>query len=129
MDMRFHQSGRQGFLIGERVIFDTLNDQLFTADCEGPVSVLAPLHARVLWHFANHPRMLLPRRQIFDQCWNVYGMEVCDNSLNQAVHKLRDAFHVVDPASIYIKTVPRIGYALLAEIRPWAERCVGTCDP
>jgi DNA-binding winged helix-turn-helix (wHTH) protein len=124
MDMNFRHSGRQGFVIGEHIVFDTLNDQLISVQGEGPVAMLKPVHTRVLWHFVNHPRVLLPRRELFDQCWREYGMEVCDNSLNQVVHALRDAFHMIDPASSYIKTVPRIGYALLAETRPWEERWV-----
>lgn len=122
MDRPVCYPGRHGFVIGERIVFNTLNDLLASVQQDGPVLTLKPVHTRVLRHFVDHPRIVLTRRQLFDQCWREYGMEVCDNSLNQVVHALRDAFQTVDPSFSYIRTVPRIGYALTAEVRPWEER-------
>jgi DNA-binding winged helix-turn-helix (wHTH) protein len=112
----FH--GGRGFAIGKDVVFDVLNDRLVRAGQDGYQVQLKPVASRLLQQFVGAPRTVVGRRQLLDQNWRAYGMEVCENSLNQAIHTLREAFQEIDPAGLYIKTIPRIGYALVVDAQP-----------
>lgn len=79
-------------------------------------ALLKPIASRLLLIMCHHPRMVLRRQFLVNALWQSEGMVVSDNSLNQAVCHLRDGFTQVDPEGIYIKTLPRIGYALLASV-------------
>jgi DNA-binding winged helix-turn-helix (wHTH) protein len=118
---RIFSQEQRGFVLGQRVVFDALNERLFTYSRFDSVLRLAPLDVRILLQFVHAPQTLLRRQALFDQGWRQYGMEVCENSLNQVVHSLREAFRAIDPASGYIKTLPRLGYVLTATVQPWQE--------
>ncbi|WP_455285761.1 winged helix-turn-helix domain-containing protein [Cupriavidus necator] len=79
-------------------------------------AMLKPIASRLLLILCHHPRMVLRRQFLAHALWHSEGMVVSDNSLNQAICHLRDGLAQVDPAGIYIKTLPRIGYALLASV-------------
>jgi diguanylate cyclase (GGDEF)-like protein len=111
----YHQ-GEQ-FVLNDRWLFDVEQDRLLdlTGQCTG--TVLKPVAARLLAIMMRTPRTVLRRRQLFDEGWRRFGFEVCDNSLNQVVCTLRNTFESLHPGHPYIKTIPRIGYCLLAEVR------------
>lgn len=119
MDSVFGHSGQLAFLIGTSVVFDVPHSTLRSPGNPASVISLKPVGARVLSHFAEAPRTALSRQCMLDHNWRRFGMEVTENTLNQVVHALRAAFHEVDPATDYIRTIPRIGYALLTDVRPW----------
>ncbi|WP_455285574.1 winged helix-turn-helix domain-containing protein [Cupriavidus necator] len=79
-------------------------------------AILKPIASRLLLIMCHHPRMVLRRQFLVNALWQSEGMVVSDNSLNQAVCHLRDGFTKIDPNGFYIKTLPRIGYALLASV-------------
>jgi DNA-binding winged helix-turn-helix (wHTH) protein len=111
------QSGRN-YAIGEDVVFDVLNDRLVRVGRDTHHVQLKPVAARLLQQFVDAPRTVVGRRQLLDRNWRAYGMEVCENSLNQAIHTLREAFQAIDPDHLYLKTIPRIGYALVVDVQP-----------
>ncbi|WP_455289000.1 winged helix-turn-helix domain-containing protein [Cupriavidus necator] len=79
---------------------------------------LKPVTARLLLHFAKAPRSLLRRQELIDAAWRQAGLGIHENSLNQTIHDLRNAFSRLDPGRTYIKTVPRLGYVLLSSVEP-----------
>jgi diguanylate cyclase (GGDEF)-like protein len=111
----------QQFVLNERWLFDATHGRL--ADLEGRVETvtLQPVATRILSLFVQAPRIVQRRRQLLDDGWRAFGFEVCENSLNQVIHMLRSAFGQLDPNKAYLRTVPRIGYCLLADVRPAGE--------
>jgi DNA-binding winged helix-turn-helix (wHTH) protein len=104
---------REQFILNGRWLFDVESDQL--TELENRIAGV-PVTVRVLALLARAPQTVLRRRQIFDDGRRSFGFEVCDNSLNQVIHSLRGTFDGLDPGRPYIKTVPRIGYCLLAHV-------------
>jgi diguanylate cyclase (GGDEF)-like protein len=111
----------QQFVLNERWLFDATHGRL--ADLEGRVETvtLQPVATRILSLFIQAPRTVQRRRQLLDDGWRAFGFEVCENSLSQVIHMLRSAFEQLDPDKPYLRTVPRIGYCLLADVRPAGE--------
>jgi diguanylate cyclase (GGDEF)-like protein len=106
------------FVLNERWLFDVAQDQLTDLQRHSPGITLQPVAARILALFVQAPRVVHRRRQLLDDGWRAFGFEVCENSLNQVMCTLRSTFEAIDPTRTYIRTVPRIGYCLLAEVRP-----------
>lgn len=105
------------FIINDRLLFDCKTDLLIDLHDRSRCLQLKPVAARLLRFFATSPRIVVRRRQLFDSGWRAFGFEVCDNSLNQVICALREAFTELMPGEAYIKTVPRIGYCLQADVR------------
>jgi DNA-binding winged helix-turn-helix (wHTH) protein len=95
------------FVVGEFTLED-IND------ANRKVS-LKPVTARVLSLLAREPNRVFHRRELLDEGWRAFGFEVGENSLNQVISSLRTAFSELDPKRPYIRTIPRIGYALTAD--------------
>lgn len=90
----------------------------------GWVSV-KPRTMAVLTYLAQHPGQVCPRRDIMDTVWG--NAEVSDDVLNQAIRQLREAFDDDPRHPLFIETIPRGGYRLVADVeaastrahRPW----------
>lgn len=108
---------REQFILNNRWLFDVEQDQLIDLESHISSTTLKPVAARLLALLARSPQVLLRRRQLLHDGWNSFGFEVCENSLNQVIHALRETFEALHPGHPYIKTVPRIGYCLLADVR------------
>jgi DNA-binding winged helix-turn-helix (wHTH) protein len=120
MDKIFNQK-HDVFIIGQCVGFDTGHDRLFTFVGFGPTVRLTSMEIRILLQFVRAPQTLLRRETLFNEGWRRYGMDVCEDSLNQIVYSLREAFCTIVPASSYIKTLPHVGYVLNAPVRSGQE--------
>jgi hypothetical protein len=70
----------------------------------------------LLTAFAHHPGQVLSKRRLLDLVWS--DVTVGDASLTVAVGELRDALgdHLEQP--VYIETIPRRGYRLIAPVTP-----------
>jgi diguanylate cyclase (GGDEF)-like protein len=106
------------FVLNGRWLFDAAQDRLTDLERHFPDIPLKPVAARILALLVHVPRVAQGRRQLLDAGWRAFGFEVCENSLNQVICTLRVAFETIDPNRTYIRTVPRIGYCLLADVRP-----------
>jgi DNA-binding winged helix-turn-helix (wHTH) protein len=109
------------FIFNDRLLFDCRQDLLTDLHDRSRYLQLKPISARLLRLMAASPRTVLGRRQLFDMGWRAFGFEVCDNSLNQVICALREAFAELAPGGTWIKTIPRIGYCLLADVRPMID--------
>lgn len=110
-------TGHEQFVLNGRWLFDTGQNQLVSLYDSQASVVLPPVCVRVLTVLVSSPQTLVQRRRLFHDAWRVYGFEVCENSLNQVIKTLRGIFETLEPGRAYIKTYPRIGYSLIADVR------------
>ncbi|MCB1773356.1 MAG: winged helix-turn-helix domain-containing protein, partial [Gammaproteobacteria bacterium] len=75
---------------------------------------LEPRHADLLSHFAAHAGEVLSADDIIEHVWN--RQVVTDQSVYQAIAKLRRAVGDNANAPSYIETVPKRGYRLIAAV-------------
>jgi DNA-binding winged helix-turn-helix (wHTH) protein/TolB-like protein/Tfp pilus assembly protein PilF len=75
---------------------------------------LEPKAMALLVYLARHVGSTLSREQLFEAIWP--GVIVSDDTLTQAVTKLRKAFGDNARKPCYIETVPKIGYRLCAPV-------------
>lgn len=108
------------FILNERWVFDETADRLSDLSGVKATLLLKPIVARLLARMVRAPGEVLPRRRLFDEVWRRYGFEVCDNSLNQAICSLRTLLGELGAGAPTIRTLPRIGYALLADVTSWS---------
>lgn len=115
VDMRFECS--QQYVLNDRWLFSFMQETLVDLDGHMPVTVVKPVVARMLVVLAHSPNMVLHRQRLLDEGWRAFGFEVCENSLNQVICSLRKTFEVLEPGRVFIRTIPRIGYCLLANVQ------------
>jgi TolB-like protein/DNA-binding winged helix-turn-helix (wHTH) protein len=96
--------------IGEWLVEPALN-QLSAA---GKTSKLEPKAMAVLCYLANRPGQVVTREALLSAIWP--GVIVGDDSLTQAVIKLRKALGDVAESPAYIQTIPKGGYRLVATV-------------
>ena len=83
---------------------------------DGGEFALEPRVMDVLCALADEAGTVLPRRTLIDRVWKVaHGG---DESLTRAISLLRKVFRAGDANTVYVKTVPRRGYVLLADVSP-----------
>ena len=75
---------------------------------------LEPLTMQVLLLLLDSGGKVVTRAELFEQCWG--GGIAGDDSLNQAVAKLRRTAAQVAPGLFEIETIPRTGYRLTGEL-------------
>lgn len=80
---------------------------------EGPELTLRPKAFALLRHLLDHPGLLQGRPALLEALWP--GLAVTDDSLTQCVSDIRHALG--DRAAAVLRTVPRRGYVLTAEVR------------
>jgi DNA-binding winged helix-turn-helix (wHTH) protein len=103
-------------VLNGRWYLDAENNQLIDLQGRSAAATLSPRAVRLLMLFAETPNTVIGRRKLFDEGWRQFGFEVCDNSLNQVICSLREAFRGFGADAPGIKTVPRIGYCLTARV-------------
>lgn len=111
-------AGQHRFLIKKHVAFDMPSGHLSCLHDRTHVAQLEPDAIHVLLQFVNKPRTVLRSQDMLDAVCQRDGVDT-RNSLDQIMHSLCEAFYTIDAASCYIWKVPRIGYALTAEVRLW----------
>ena len=83
---------------------------------------LEPRLMRLLVLLAKTPKQLVGKDDIIDTVWQ--GLSVTDESLSQAVSKLRKLLDDDPDAPIYIETIRKKGYRLLVSAKPANHRTV-----
>jgi DNA-binding winged helix-turn-helix (wHTH) protein/tetratricopeptide (TPR) repeat protein len=95
----------------EGFLLDTVRGTLLSP--AGAEIFLRPKAFALLLHLLQQPGRLMGREELLDALWP--GMVVTDDSLTQCISDLRKAFG--ESASAVLRTVPRRGYILSAEVR------------
>ena len=75
---------------------------------------------RVLVYLAEHPGEVVSIDALLDAAWA--GVNVSSDSVYQAVASLRRLLGDDPKQPAYIATVPRLGYQMVAEVKPWEDR-------
>jgi adenylate cyclase len=107
------QSARRGderLQVGDWLVEPALN-QLSTA---GKTTKLEPKAMALLCYLADRSGQVVTREALLAAIWP--GVVVGDDSLTQAVIKLRKALGDVADAPTYIQTIPKRGYRLVATV-------------
>lgn len=105
-------------LIDEKLVFDEDNFLLFRVDYadEEPLR-LGAIASRCLALLLRSSGVVVRKRELMDEAWGQYGLEVTDNSLAQVIRQLRLALEKLQPDHEFIQTLPRIGYKLSDSVR------------
>jgi TolB-like protein/DNA-binding winged helix-turn-helix (wHTH) protein/Flp pilus assembly protein TadD len=80
---------------------------------------LEPKVMALLTHLAGHAGQTVSREQLFEALWP--GLVVSDDTLTQAVIKLRKALGDSAKNARYIQTIPKRGYRLTAPVELFTE--------
>ncbi|WP_047909327.1 winged helix-turn-helix domain-containing protein [Pandoraea faecigallinarum] len=91
-------------------------DNVFISAGMGRAFPVAPVASRLMLFLCCHPNLIVKRKDIFQAVWEDFGFEVSQGSINQTIFVLRSTLDDVGVGSRCIRTVPRIGYCLLAEV-------------
>src|SRR5438128_9784833 len=101
---------RERLRVGNWTVEPALN-QLSAA---GKTVKLEPKAMAALIHLAERPGQVVSREALLSAIWP--GVVVGDDSLTQAVIKLRKALGDVAESPAYIQTIPKRGYRLVAKV-------------
>jgi cholera toxin transcriptional activator len=105
------------FILAERFTFIPNNNSLIDQENEDEVIRLGTNESRILLMLAQHPNEVIQRNELHDFVWRKQGFEVDDSSLTQAISTLRKMLKDSTKSPRYIKTVPKRGYQLIAEVQ------------
>jgi TolB-like protein/DNA-binding winged helix-turn-helix (wHTH) protein len=86
---------------------------------EGETIRLEARTLRLLLCLAEHPGEIVSVDALLDQVWT--GVNVSSDSVYQAVASLRRMLGDDSRQSVYIATVPRLGYRMVATVEPWVD--------
>ncbi|WP_345817798.1 winged helix-turn-helix domain-containing protein (plasmid) [Paraburkholderia sp. PREW-6R] len=117
------------FELNGQWIFDEMTGSIGRTDDPCLAVCLKPIDARILGVLVRNPLYTFSRQRLFDEGWRCYGFEVCENSLNQVICSLRASFARLGPLAPTIRTVPRIGYCLVADVTHEASVPAGASTP
>src|SRR6185295_9752009 len=88
---------------------------------------LEPKATAVLAYLADRPGQVVSREALLSAVWP--GVVVGDDSLTQAVIKLRKALGDTADSPSYIQTIPKGGYRLVAPVAGCEERAPVAPEP
>lgn len=88
---------------------------------------IEPKVMEVLVYLAEHAGDVVTRDELLDNVWS--GMVVGDEALSRAISLLRTNLEDDPRKPIFIQTVPRRGYRLIATPRPLTAEIAGTSAP
>ena len=112
--------GREAFRLGDWVVEPSLN-MLRREDNE---AALEPRLMTLLTFLAAHRGEVATKEAILESVWN--GLAATDESLSQAIFQLRKTLGDDPERPLYIETIRKKGYRLIAEVAPLeAPRSLG----
>ncbi|ANQ25149.1 hypothetical protein BA894_01195 [Vibrio natriegens] len=113
------------YLLAEKLIFDSSKDLLIDNEHREVEIKLGTNESRLLFVFCNNPKKVLSRKNLNEQVWINRGFQVDDSSLTQAISTLRK--NLGDSANFpeFVKTVPKSGYQLIADVVSLESEYIG----
>jgi TolB-like protein/DNA-binding winged helix-turn-helix (wHTH) protein len=93
---------------------------------DGATTRLEARTIRLLLHLAEHAGEVVSIDDLLKNVWA--GVIVTSDSVYQAVATLRRVLGDDSKQPVYIETVPRLGYRLVATVNPWTDRPVATIE-
>ncbi|QUJ66561.1 winged helix-turn-helix domain-containing protein [Photobacterium sp. GJ3] len=104
------------FLIGNRFLFTPHHNSLVDKAQPDTTIHLGINESKALSLLVQEPGTIISRQRMHDFIWREQGFEVDDSSLTQAISTLRKYLQDSTRAPVFIKTVPKHGYQMIAEI-------------
>ena len=108
------------FILAGRYTFDPNNNSLTDKENEEDIVRLGSNESRILLLLVTRPNDVIKRDELHDFVWRKQGFEVDDSSLTQAISTLRKALNDSTKQPEFVKTVPKLGYQMIAEVVPVA---------
>lgn len=102
--------------IGEKLIFSPIDSEVINTKT-GKKFKMPPVSARLLSCLLSEVNKIMTREDLMKKVWGNYGFVVGANSINQAIWAVREILEAAEPGSKYIRTIPRIGYCFVGEIK------------
>ncbi|MDO6705047.1 winged helix-turn-helix domain-containing protein [Photobacterium sp. 1_MG-2023] len=104
------------FLIGNRFLFTPHHNSLVDKTQSDTTIHLGINESKALSLLVQEPGTIISRQRMHDFIWREQGFEVDDSSLTQAISTLRKYLQDSTRAPMFIKTVPKHGYQMIADI-------------
>ncbi|MCW8327587.1 transcriptional regulator [Photobacterium sp. SDRW27] len=109
------------YLIGQRFLFDPYDNSLIDQLESDELTRLGSNESRALSLLIEEPGAIITRTRLHDYVWREQGFEVDDSSLTQAISTLRKALKDSTKSPEFIKTVPKRGYQMIADVDEFAD--------
>lgn len=109
------------YLIGQRFLFDPYDNSLIDQSENDELTRLGSNESRALSLLIEDPGAIITRTRLHDYVWREQGFEVDDSSLTQAISTLRKALKDSTKSPEFIKTVPKRGYQMIANVNEIAD--------
>jgi DNA-binding winged helix-turn-helix (wHTH) protein/TolB-like protein len=103
---------RKGFVLGEWTVWPNAGQ----IEQNGSKSHIEPKLVEVLLLLAQMPGQVVSREQLLDHAWQ--RQVVCDEALTRTISELRTLLGDSSSERRYIRTIPKRGYSLIADVRP-----------
>ncbi|MGR5146099.1 winged helix-turn-helix domain-containing protein [Photobacterium alginatilyticum] len=117
------------YLIGQRFLFDPYDNSLIDQSENDELTRLGSNESRALSLLIEEPGAIITRTRLHDYVWREQGFEVDDSSLTQAISTLRKALKDSTKSPEFIKTVPKRGYQMIANVNEMADSPAVTGTP
>ncbi|MCG3727975.1 winged helix-turn-helix domain-containing protein [Vibrio cincinnatiensis] len=104
------------FILANRFTFDPMSNLLIDTDAGDEEIRLGSNESRILFMLVQRPNDVITRNELHNYVWREQGFEVDDSSLTQAISTLRKMLKDSTKAPQFIKTVPKRGYQLIANV-------------
>lgn len=102
--------------IGGKLIFSPIDSEIRNI-LTGEVFKMPPVSARLFSCLLSGVNKIMTREDLMKKVWGNYGFVVGANSINQAIWALREILESAEPGSKYIRTIPRIGYCFIGDVK------------
>ncbi|MGF1724187.1 winged helix-turn-helix domain-containing protein [Photobacterium nomapromontoriensis] len=109
-------------LIGQRFLFDPYDNSLIDQAENNELTRLGCNESRALSLLIEEPGAIITRTRLHNHVWREQGFEVDDSSLTQAISTLRKALKDCTKSPAFIKTVPKRGYQMIADVQCLSDR-------
>ncbi|WP_345817799.1 hypothetical protein AAGS40_29755 (plasmid) [Paraburkholderia sp. PREW-6R] len=108
----------QSFRLGTHVVFDAARLRLLhTSTAVKRHRDLSPVQAQVLYRLVRSSWVILPQNELLSSAPALSeGTWSASADVAQVVLELRRALEHIDPSTCYIRILPRLGYALTANV-------------
>lgn len=105
------------YLLADLLVYDNEDGTLtLQNDAETESQSLTSTAQTILNLLITHHGMVVDRETFFQEVWDNRGLQGSNNSLNQYISILRKMLAALVPDSLFIVTVPKVGFMLNAEM-------------
>lgn len=104
------------FIIDREIYFRPADGAIWHVNTESEKRFLTPASSRLFVYLIEQQGQVLSRNDIFQAVWEIYGLHSSNNTLNQYISLLRRSLADFGLDAHLIKTVPKAGFLLSADV-------------